>query len=302
MLANRLDRLIFPAPKAKLGIISTGKSYLDLRQALDDLGIDETVAAEIGLRVLKLGLTYPIASETVTGFAEGLKQIIVVEEKRGLIESQVKEILYGRRAAPGVIGKKDEDGNWLFPSNGALSSNQIAEAIASRVLALGEHDQVKAGLARLEGRKNAENAITMPMLRTPYFCSGCPHNSSTRVPDGSVARAGIGCHYMAQWMDRDNLGYTQMGGEGGELDRRSAVLQAQACVPEPGRWHLFSFRPDGGARGDRLRRQHHLQDPLQRCRRHDRRAGGGRPADRAADQPPGDGRRGDRRGRGYRRA
>ena len=214
VLANQLDRLIFPAPKAKLGIIATGKSYLDLRQAFDDLGIDATLARTLGLRVLKLGLTYPIAAETVTAFAKGLKQIIVVEEKRGLIETQVKNILYGRRAAPSVVGKKDEDGNWLFPSNGALSSNQIAEAVAKRVLALGANERVAAGLKALERRNMAEAAITSPMLRTPYFCSGCPHNTSTRVPEGSVARAGIGCHYMAQWMDRDNVGYTQMGGEG----------------------------------------------------------------------------------------
>lgn len=212
--ANKLDRLVFPTPRAKLGIISTGKSYLDLRQALDDLGIDEAVAKKIGLRVLKLGLTYPIAAETVTTFAKGLKQIIVVEEKRGLIENQVKEILYGRRAAPNVIGKKDEEGNWLFPSNGALSSNQIAEAVSKRILALDKNEQISAALETLKIRRQAEEAITTPMLRTPYFCSGCPHNTSTRVPEGSVARAGIGCHYMAQWMDRDNEGYTQMGGEG----------------------------------------------------------------------------------------
>ena len=214
VLANQLDRLIYPTPKAKLGIISTGKSYLDLMQALDDLGIDEAMAKKLGLRVLKLGLTYPIASETITGFAKGLKQIVVVEEKRGLIESQVKEILYGVRAAPSVVGKKDEEGNWLFPSNGALSSNQIAEAIGSRLLALSKNNDLKAALNVLVVKKEAEKAIVSPVLRTPYFCSGCPHNTSTRVPDGSVARAGIGCHYMAQWMDRDNIGYTQMGGEG----------------------------------------------------------------------------------------
>ncbi|MGI9490707.1 MAG: indolepyruvate ferredoxin oxidoreductase family protein [Geminicoccaceae bacterium] len=214
VLANQLDRLIHPAPKAKLGVISTGKSYLDLMQALDDLGIDEAAAKKLGLRVLKLGLTYPIASETVTSFAKGLKQIVVVEEKRGLIETQVKEILYGARGAPAVIGKKDEEGNWLFPSNGALSSNQIAEAVGARLLALSKNDDLKSALGALAVRKKAEAAITSPVLRTPYFCSGCPHNTSTRVPDGSVARAGIGCHYMAQWMDRENIGYTQMGGEG----------------------------------------------------------------------------------------
>ncbi len=214
VLANQLDRLIHPAPKAKLGVISTGKSYLDLMQALDDLGIDEAAAKKLGLRVLKLGLTYPIASDTITSFAKGLKQIVVVEEKRGLIETQVKEILFGQRATPSVVGKKDEEGNWLFPSNGALSSNQIAEAIGARLLALGQNDDLQAALNVLGVRKKAEAAIVSPVLRTPYFCSGCPHNTSTRVPEGSVARAGIGCHYMSQWMERDNIGYTQMGGEG----------------------------------------------------------------------------------------
>ncbi|MDH3660300.1 MAG: indolepyruvate ferredoxin oxidoreductase family protein [Alphaproteobacteria bacterium] len=214
VLANQLDRLVFPTPRAKLGVISTGKSYLDLMQALDDLGIDEAMAKKLGLRVLKLGLTYPIASETIRAFAKGLKQIVVVEEKRGLIETQVKELLFGQRSTPSVVGKKDEEGNWLFPSNGALSSNLIAEAIGTRLLDLGKSNDLQAALAALEVRKKAEAAIDSPVLRTPYFCSGCPHNTSTRVPEGSVARAGIGCHYMAQWMDRDNQGYTQMGGEG----------------------------------------------------------------------------------------
>ncbi len=214
VLANQLDRLIFPTPKAKLGVISTGKSYLDLMQALDDLGIDEAAAKKLSLRVLKLGLTYPIAPETVTSFAKGLKQIVVVEEKRGLIESQIKEILFGQRSTPSVVGKRDEEGNWLFPSNGALSSNQIAKAIGTRLLAISDSQPLGEALAALDLKEKAEAAIQSPMVRTPYFCSGCPHNSSTRVPEGSIARAGIGCHYMAQWMDRDNQGYTQMGGEG----------------------------------------------------------------------------------------
>ncbi len=213
-LANQLDRLIFKAPKAKLGVISTGKSYLDLMQALDDLGIDDAMASKLGLRVMKLGLTYPIATDSITDFAKGLKQIVVVEEKRGLIENQVKEILYGTRGAPSVVGKKDEEGNWLFPSNGALSSNQIANAIGTRLLAAKESEPLRAALATLSLKEQAEAALQSTALRTPYFCSGCPHNTSTRVPEGSIARAGIGCHYMAQWMDRDNQGYTQMGGEG----------------------------------------------------------------------------------------
>ena len=211
---NRFDRLIFEAKPARLGIVSTGKSYLDLRQALEDLGIDQAQAEGLGLRVLKLGLVWPIEPQALLAFADGLEQIVVVEEKRSLIESQLKELLYGRANAPLIVGKRDERDGPLFPSHGALSSNQIAEALAERILKLDRNDQIAAGLERLRQRRDVENRPAAPLLRTPYFCAGCPHNTSTRVPDGSVARAGIGCHYMAQWMERSTMGYTQMGGEG----------------------------------------------------------------------------------------
>jgi indolepyruvate ferredoxin oxidoreductase len=211
---NAFDRVVFDSPKARLGIISTGKSYLDLRQALDDLGIDRELAERLGLRVLKLGLVWPLEPERVRAFAQGLEQIVVVEEKRALIETQLKELLYGQANAPVIVGKQDERGAPLFPSHGALSSNQIALALAERILKLDPDDTVVAHLAELHRRHDAEQGLASPIVRTPYFCSGCPHNTSTRVPDGSIARAGIGCHYMAQWMDRANMGYTQMGGEG----------------------------------------------------------------------------------------
>ena len=212
--ANRFDQLVFDSPAARLGIVSTGKSYLDLRQALDDLGIDRALAARLGLRVLKLGLVWPLEPDALLAFADGLEQIIVVEEKRPLIESQLKELLYGQTGAPQIIGKRDEERRALFPSHGALSSNQIAAALAERILRLDRNDQVAAQLERLRQRQSAEMLPQAALLRTPYFCSGCPHNSSTRVPEGSIAKAGIGCHYMAQWMDRATMGFTQMGGEG----------------------------------------------------------------------------------------
>jgi indolepyruvate ferredoxin oxidoreductase len=212
--ANAFDRLVFDSPGARLGIVSTGKSYLDLRQALADLGIDREMAARLGLRVLKLGLVWPLERERMRAFAAGLEQIVVVEEKRALIETQLKELLYGRAGAPEIIGKQDEQGAPLFPSHGALSSNQIALALAERIMKLDPNDTVATRLAELRRRHDAEQGQASPIVRTPYFCSGCPHNTSTRVPDGSIARAGIGCHYMAQWMDRANMGYTQMGGEG----------------------------------------------------------------------------------------
>ncbi len=211
---NRFDRLIFEAKGARLGIVSTGKSYLDLRQALDDLGIDQALAERLGLRVLKLGLVWPLEREAALAFADGLEQIVVVEEKRSLIESQLKELLYGRANAPQIIGKRDEREQPLFPAHGALTSNQIAEGLALRILRLDQNDQVAAELERLRQRQSGEKGPAAPLLRTPYFCAGCPHNTSTRVPEGSIAKAGIGCHYMAQWMDRSTLGYTQMGGEG----------------------------------------------------------------------------------------
>jgi indolepyruvate ferredoxin oxidoreductase len=212
--ANAFDRLVLDSPHARLGIVSTGKSYLDLRQALDDLGIDQELAARLGLRVLKLGLVWPLEPERMRTFAEGLEQIVVVEEKRALIETQLKELLYGRANAPRIVGKQDERGAPLFPSHGALSSNQVALALAERILRLDSSDRVATHLAELRRHHDAEQGLLSPAVRTPYFCSGCPHNTSTRVPEGSIARAGIGCHYMAQWMDRATMGYTQMGGEG----------------------------------------------------------------------------------------
>jgi indolepyruvate ferredoxin oxidoreductase len=211
--ANRFDRLVLDSPRARLGIVTTGKSYLDVRQALDDLGIDPELAARLGLRVLKLGLVWPLDGSALRSFAQGLEQIVVVEEKRGLIETQLKEALYGRSSAT-IVGKQDERGENLFPSYGALSSNRIARALAERILRLDPNDSIAAYLAALRQRDEAGAKLTSPILRTPYFCPGCPHNTSTRVPEGSIAKAGIGCHYMAQWMDRSTAGFTQMGAEG----------------------------------------------------------------------------------------
>jgi indolepyruvate ferredoxin oxidoreductase len=147
-------------------------------------------------------------------FAEGLELIIVVEEKRSLIEVQVREELYGTANQPACIGKKDEQGNWLFPVKAALDPNDVAICIGERLLRYGVNDELAANVARLKAAQRALNETADVALRIPYFCSGCPHNTSTRVPEGSRAYAGIGCHYMAQWMERETLGYTQMGGEG----------------------------------------------------------------------------------------
>ena len=203
------------SPNARLGIVSTGKSYLDLRQALADLGIDEELAARLGLRVLKLGLVWPLEPEGMRAFAAGLEQIVVVEEKRALIETQLKELLYGRANAPQIVGKRDERGRAAVPlARRALEQSGGARARRAHPEARsGRHRRGPARRAAPAPRRRAGRSPARSCAR-PYFCSGCPHNTSTRVPDGSIARAGIGCHYMAQWMDRDTMGYTQMGGEG----------------------------------------------------------------------------------------
>ena len=212
-LANNLDQVVVDSPNAKLGIATCGKSYMDVRQALQYLGIDDAEAARLGLRIYKIGMTWPLESSGAAKFAEGLDKIIVVEEKRGLIEPQLKEVLYGKDGAPEVVGKRDEVGKILFQSNAALDPNEIAIAIGRRLLARVSDAQLAACVAEQE-RLEARVAEKSAMDRTPYFCSGCPHNTGTRVPEGSRALAGIGCHFMAQWMDRSTAGYTQMGGEG----------------------------------------------------------------------------------------
>ncbi len=213
--ANRLNRVICTGgPAPKIGVITVGKSYLDVRQALDELGLDEVRCNDLGLRLYKIGCPWPISRQDLTDFAAGLDLVIVVEEKRSLIEVQVREELYGTANQPVCIGKKDEKGNWLFPVKGALDPNDIAICIGERLLGYVRDDGLAARVAQLKEAQRALAETQDVAARIPYFCSGCPHNSSTVVPEGSRAYAGIGCHYMAQWMDRSTLGFTQMGGEG----------------------------------------------------------------------------------------
>jgi indolepyruvate ferredoxin oxidoreductase len=214
--ANKLNKYITSGGrKPKIGIITVGKSYLDVRQALDELGIDEVRCNDLGLRLYKIGCPWPISQQDLKQFADGLELIIVVEEKRSLIEVQVREELYGTANQPVCIGKKDERGNWLFPVKAALDPNEVAICIGERILQrVGPSEDIAT---RVAGLKQAQRILAETQdvaVRIPYFCSGCPHNSSTVVPEGMRAYAGIGCHYMAQWMDRSTLGFTQMGGEG----------------------------------------------------------------------------------------
>ena len=228
---NQLNKIVIGSPgsgkPARLGIITSGKSYLDVRQALDDLGITEADAAEIGIRVYKIAMTWPLEPEGVRQFAEGLDEILVVEEKRQVVEYQLKEQLYNWRddVRPRVVGKFDEKGewtrphgDWLLPALSELTPAMIARVIAQRIERLGLHPRQSEKLkARVDWINAKEAALAKPRItleRLPWFCSGCPHNTSTNVPEGSRATAGIGCHVMAIWMNRRTETYTHMGGEG----------------------------------------------------------------------------------------
>ena len=214
--ANKLDKVMIESPKPRFGIVTTGKSYLDVRQALEDLGLDDKKAAAIGIALYKVGMTWPLEREGVRRFAEGLEEILVVEEKRAVIENQLKEQLYNWRAdvRPRVVGKFDESGEWVLPSTNELTPARIARVIADRIGRFYRSDDIAQRLAFLADKERALEGKTSPVQRVPYFCSGCPHNTSTKVPDGSRALAGIGCHWLSQFMDRNTETFTQMGGEG----------------------------------------------------------------------------------------
>ncbi len=210
---NSLDRMVYDSPDARIGIVTTGKSYSDVMRALMELGVDRTMASRLGLRLYKVALSWPLEKTGLDRFAKDLQKIIVVEEKRALIEDQIKTLLYGKNAAPVVVGKRDEQGEILFTSTARLNAMRIASVIGEQILQHIQSDQLSERLRQVQ-LWSAKDVELAPLQRTPYFCAGCPHNTSTRVPEGSVARAGIGCHYMAQWMDRSTARFTQMGAEG----------------------------------------------------------------------------------------
>jgi indolepyruvate ferredoxin oxidoreductase len=229
--ANKLNRVVLDSPRAHFGIMTAGKAYLDVRQALNDLGLDETACAQAGIRVLKVGCIWPLDAQDAREFATGLKEILVVEEKRQILEYALKEELYNWRddVRPRVYGKFDERengggewstprGGWLLPARHELSPALIARAIAARLERADLSDalraRIAARLAVIDAKEREASRPTLVEERKPWFCSGCPHNTSTRVPEGSRAVAGIGCHYMAMWMDRNTDTFSQMGGEG----------------------------------------------------------------------------------------
>jgi len=214
--ANRIDRLVIDPPNARLGIVTTGKSHLDVLQALENLGIDRRRAAALGIRLLKVGMNWPLEPGSVKALVAGVEEVLIVEEKRALIESQIKEQLYNMPAAlrPLVIGKEDERGAPLLPSSGELTPAVIARVIAARLARFHKSPDIDERLRALAEQDRALARLATDARRLPHFCSGCPHNTSTVVPEGSFAVGGIGCHYMAMWMDRKTITFTQMGGEG----------------------------------------------------------------------------------------
>lgn len=231
--ANELDRCVIDCERARLGVVTAGKAYLDVMEALDLLSLDRQECARIGLRVYKVAMPWPLEPSGIERFVRGLEEILVVEEKRPVIEGQLKDQFYNRPASqrPRILGKYEgqgkwqQPGNWLLSSVGELSPPKIAAVLWDRISRFHDDREVDARLSCILERERArERAKNQPPLvgsdglmtkgRLPYYCSGCPHNTSTKVPEGSRALAGIGCHFMAMWMDRQTMTFAQMGGEG----------------------------------------------------------------------------------------
>ena len=214
--ANNIDVSMWKSGNSKMGIITAGKSYNDVREALRWLDIDETKAKELGICIYKVGMPWPLEPHGVREFCEGLDTVLVVEEKRELIEHQVKWQLYNWKESvrPTVIGKQDEFGNWLLPAENDLPLQTIVEAISTRLHKITGNSDLLNNLEWFRKRNEKQSNLEAPIIRKPFFCSGCPHNSSLKVPEGKRALGGIGCHYMAVDSIESTEFFTQMGGEG----------------------------------------------------------------------------------------
>lgn len=218
--ANKVNRITMDSPNARYGIMASGKSYEDIRQALRELGITPEVAAKIGLRLYKIGMPWPLEPQGVREFAVGLEEIFIIEERREIVENQVKQELFNWRddVRPRIVGKMDDHDKRFLPFAEELSVASLASSLTERLLRLNLNPEIAAMLRAkadwFNGRQATQMQAVAPITRTPYFCSGCPHNTSTKVPEGSRAFAGIGCHFMALWMDRSTETFTHMGGEG----------------------------------------------------------------------------------------
>ncbi len=214
--ANKLDRVMLGRPDARFGIVTVGKSYMDVRQALDELAIDDREAERLGLAVYKVGMVWPLETEGAMEFASGKRELLVIEEKAPIIEQQLKDVLFNAAAdrRPVVVGKTDEQGRKLFKSDGELSPFDIASTIVARLGLDSFSAATKQRFETLRRQSARQVRNDSGMARVPYFCSGCPHNTSTKVPDGSMAMAGIGCHTLAIGMERNTRTFTHMGAEG----------------------------------------------------------------------------------------
>lgn len=214
--ANHLNRLEQVGTRSTVGIIAAGKTGLDVRQALTMLGMDGD--DRVGVRLLRLAMIHPLVPEEIIDFADGLDEIVVVEEKRPFVESAVKQILYGLTGAPAIAGRTNRDIEALFASEGELDADLIATGLAGHLSKRPEFSELRTWQ---KARSGMGSVALLPVVpRTPYFCSGCPHNSSTKVPSGSAVGAGIGCHALVLLMEPqtvgDVVGLTQMGGEGAQ--------------------------------------------------------------------------------------
>ncbi|PYM94454.1 MAG: hypothetical protein DME04_07820 [Candidatus Rokuibacteriota bacterium] len=231
---HRLNRITLPTPNAWLGIAAPGKTYYDLREALAELGLDDATLRQHGIRLLKIGMLFPMEPTIVREFAAGLEELLVVEEKRAFCELFIRDVLYNQAERPRVIGKRDEQDRPLVPADSELDADRIAQIVASRLERRIHLESITARVALLEALRQRPASITL--ARQPYFCSGCPHNRSTVLPEGSMASAGIGCHGMALLMDRRTMGLTHMGGEG---------VQWVGIAPFTETKHLFQNLGDG---------------------------------------------------------
>ena len=212
--ANGLNKVVFHNPDAWLGIITAGKTYNDLRQCFLELGLDDAALRRYGIRILKMGMLFPMEPSVVRDFARGLEEIFVVEEKRPFLEMFAKNVLYGQANAPRIVGKFDEHEQELLPHYGEFESDVIGRALTKRLSQKARVESAEAWLKRLDEIHQRDKLPTAG--RTAWFCSGCPHNSSTAAPEGSIVSAGIGCHTMAMWMDRNVVMGTHMGAEGAQ--------------------------------------------------------------------------------------
>ena len=210
---NKLNQYIYNSDKAKIGIVTTGKSFLDVMQSFDKLGIDQKLSEDFGIRLLKIAMPWPLEPTIIEEFSKGLETIIVVEEKRSLIEYQIKEILFNKFSDIKILGKQNFDGSTLFPSSGALNPGLIATKLGSLIYNKNQNSVLKSKIEEINNLIIEKRSIDT-IKRTPYFCSGCPHNTSTQIPPGSRAVTGISCAYLVQNMERNNQGFAQMGSEG----------------------------------------------------------------------------------------